>query len=203
MRTPADNEIYSSRTLNAPLELVYQAFANPHHLKNWWGPEGFRAEVQELDAREGGALRYEMIFTDTDAVAMDDIDFRYPVEVGDLVTLDASVHFVGNTSMVIGIEVRAENTVKGQVRHTNTSYVTMVAQDENGVSRQVPPLLLETEADIRNFHAAIARREASESLRSKLDAIKTDVDLEFVLQKLTPYRCVIQKAEVLHQPSSR
>jgi acyl-CoA hydrolase len=115
------------------------------------------------------------------------------VEVGDLVTLEASVHFVGKTSMVIGIEVHAENTVKGEIRHTNTSFVTMVAQDEHGVSRQVPPLLLETEAEIRNFHAAMARREANKSLRNTLDVMKTDLDLDLVLPKLKPYRCVIQR----------
>lgn len=122
-------------------------------------------------------------------VAMDDIDFRYPVEVGDLVTLEACVHFVGNTSMVIGIEVRAENTVKGEIRHTNTSYVTMVAQDENGASRQVPPLLLENETEVRNFHAAITRREANKSLREQMN---TDLELALILPKLKPFRCVIQ-----------
>lgn len=126
-------------------------------------------------------------------VAMDDIDFRYPVEVGDLVTLEASVHFVGNTSMIIGIEVHAENTVKGESHHTNTSYVTMVAQDENGVSCQVPPLLLQTETEIRNFHAAVARRDANKSFRSKLDTMKTDLELDLIVPQLKSYRCVIQR----------
>ena len=114
-------------------------------------------------------------------VAMDDIDFRYPVEVGDLVTLEASVHFVGTTSIIIGIEVHAENTVKGESHHTNTSYVTMVAQDENGISCQVPPLLLQTEIEIRNFHAAVARRDANKSFRNKLDTMKTDLELDLIV----------------------
>ncbi|MGE5943693.1 MAG: SRPBCC family protein [Flavobacteriales bacterium] len=54
MSTHTDNEIYSSRALNAPLELVYQAFANPHHLKNWWGPEGFTNTIHEFDLQPGG-----------------------------------------------------------------------------------------------------------------------------------------------------
>jgi uncharacterized protein YndB with AHSA1/START domain len=54
MSTPTDNEIYSSRTLNAPIELVYQAFANPQHLKNWWGPEGFTNTIHEFDLQPGG-----------------------------------------------------------------------------------------------------------------------------------------------------
>ena len=48
------NEIYSSRVLNAPLEIVYNAFANPLHLKEWWGPEGFTNTIHEFDLQPGG-----------------------------------------------------------------------------------------------------------------------------------------------------
>jgi len=54
MSTHTDNEIYSSRALNAPLEIVYQAFANPLHLKNWWGPKGFTNTIHEFDLQPGG-----------------------------------------------------------------------------------------------------------------------------------------------------
>ncbi|WAC42514.1 SRPBCC domain-containing protein [Pedobacter sp. SL55] len=47
-------EIYSSRVLNAPLETVYEAFANPLHLKTWWGPEGFTNTIHEFDLRPEG-----------------------------------------------------------------------------------------------------------------------------------------------------
>lgn len=48
------SEIYSSRILNFPVELVYNAFANPNHLKNWWGPEGFTNTIHEFDLKPGG-----------------------------------------------------------------------------------------------------------------------------------------------------
>ena len=54
MSTNFDNEIYSSRELNSPLEIVYQAFANPIHLKRWWGPEGFTNTIHEFDLRPKG-----------------------------------------------------------------------------------------------------------------------------------------------------
>ncbi len=54
MPTNPDNEIYSSRELNAPLEILYQAFADPEHLKNWWGPKGFTNTFHEFDLRPGG-----------------------------------------------------------------------------------------------------------------------------------------------------
>ncbi len=47
-------EIISSRELNASIEQVYQAFANPNHLKKWWGPEGFTNTLHEFDLRVGG-----------------------------------------------------------------------------------------------------------------------------------------------------
>ena len=54
MTSNPDCEIYSSRILNAPLEIVYQAFANPEHLKKWWGPEGFTNTIHEFDLRPNG-----------------------------------------------------------------------------------------------------------------------------------------------------
>lgn len=50
----SNREILSSRILNAPVETVYQAFANPDCLKNWWGPEGFTNTIHEFDLRPGG-----------------------------------------------------------------------------------------------------------------------------------------------------
>lgn len=54
MSTNTDCEIYSARELNAPVEAVYETFANPLHLKKWWGPEGFTNTIHEFDLRPGG-----------------------------------------------------------------------------------------------------------------------------------------------------
>ncbi len=48
------SEIYSSRILNYPVEIVYNAFANPTYLKDWWGPEGFTNTIHEFDLKPGG-----------------------------------------------------------------------------------------------------------------------------------------------------
>ena len=55
MITNSDREIFSSRKLNAPLEIVYQAFSNPEHLKKWWGPEGFTNTFHQFDLQPGGS----------------------------------------------------------------------------------------------------------------------------------------------------
>ncbi|MBY0427059.1 MAG: SRPBCC domain-containing protein, partial [Cytophagales bacterium] len=54
MKAHSDNEIYNSRELNAPIEKVYQAFANPAYLATWWGPEGFTNTIHEFDLQPGG-----------------------------------------------------------------------------------------------------------------------------------------------------
>jgi uncharacterized protein YndB with AHSA1/START domain len=60
MRTNPHLEIYSSRELNFPVETVYQAFADPSLLKNWWGPEGFTNTIHEFDLRPGGRWNLTM-----------------------------------------------------------------------------------------------------------------------------------------------
>lgn len=54
MTTNSDREIFSSRIVNASLQKVYEAFANPLHLAKWWGPEGFTNTFHEFELRPGG-----------------------------------------------------------------------------------------------------------------------------------------------------
>lgn len=124
-------------------------------------------------------------------VAMEGVEFRQPVEVGELVSLLASVNYVGRTSMVIGIKVIAENVKTGTVKHTNTSYITMVAKDDNGVPIEVPPLLLETREDIRRFLEAISRKEFKEQSRMLFDNAKGRLELDANLGRLATERCVL------------
>lgn len=84
-------------------------------------------------------------------VSADTVDFIAPVEVGQLVSLYASVNYVGSSSLIIGIKAVAENFKDHSVSHTNTSYFTMVAVDENMKVTKIPGLILETNDDIRRF----------------------------------------------------
>ncbi len=54
MNPDSNRKIFSSRVLNYPVEIVYEAFANPEHLKNWWGPKGFTNTIHEFDLKPGG-----------------------------------------------------------------------------------------------------------------------------------------------------
>ena len=87
------------------------------------------------------------------------VDFIAPIEVGELVSMKASVNHVGNSSMVIGIRVEAENIRTGEVKHCNSSYFTMVAKDDDGKNAKVPGIVLECEDDVRRFVRSIQRKE--------------------------------------------
>jgi uncharacterized protein (TIGR00369 family) len=97
--------------------------------------------------------------------SVDTVDFLHPIEVGELVTLKACVNFVGNTSMVIGIRVEAENIQTGTVNHCNSSYFSMVAKDDKGKPTVVPALILKTEKDCRRFLNGIKRKEQRKEIQ--------------------------------------
>ena len=73
-------------------------------------------------------------------LSVDQVIFRQPIHVGELVTFLASVNYVGKTSMEVGIRVQAENIQNRTIRHTNSCYFTMVAVDQHGKPTRVPPL---------------------------------------------------------------
>lgn len=83
--------------------------------------------------------------------SVDTVNFLKPIEVGELVTMRASVNYVGKSSMIIGIRVEAENIQTGAIKHCNSSYFTMVAKDKEGLNIQVPGLILSHKNDIRRF----------------------------------------------------
>ena len=87
------------------------------------------------------------------------VDFLHPVEVGELLTLRASINYTGRTSMVVGVRVESENITKGTKRHCNSSYFTMVARDEDGKSIPIPGLILENEQGVRRFARSKKRKE--------------------------------------------
>ncbi len=86
------------------------------------------------------------------------VNFIQPIEVGELVSMKAMINHVGNSSMVVGIRVEAENIRTGKVKHCNSSYFTMVAKDDDGKNVKVPGLILENEHDIRRFVRSIERK---------------------------------------------
>ena len=104
-------------------------------------------------------------------LSVDQVIFRQPIHVGELVTFLASVNFTGSTSMEIGIKVITEDIRNQSVRHTNSCYFTMVAVDGHGKSVPVPPLRPETPEQKRRFAQAEQRRAIRRELEERYQAI--------------------------------
>ncbi len=100
-------------------------------------------------------------------VAVDQVLFIEPIHLGDLVTLEADITYVGRSSMETRIDVSAQNLLTGEQLHTNTAYFVYVALDEHGQPTAVPPLLLETDADRQEWEAAQARQAYRLSQRAQ------------------------------------
>ncbi|MDO5652163.1 MAG: acyl-CoA thioesterase [Moraxella sp.] len=92
-------------------------------------------------------------------LSVDQVIFREPIHVGELVTFFASVNYVGRTSMEIGIRVEAENIQSRSVRHTNSCYFTMVAIDENRKPTPVETLEIKTPLQQCRYDAALRRKQ--------------------------------------------
>lgn len=123
--------------------------------------------------------------------SIDTVDFLQPVEVGELVSLMASVNYVGNTSLVVGIRVISENIKTNEIKHTNTSYFTMVAKDEYNNLVQIPGLILEGREDIRRFIEAKKRKQMKQNYRKEAEEINMPDDNELCRQLLAGERCTI------------
>src|SRR5690606_25870248 len=125
-------------------------------------------------------------------VSVDTVDFLVPVEVGELVSLKASVNYVGNSSMVIGIKVISDNVKTGKVNHTNTCYFTMVAKGEDDKPTVVPPLILESPIEVRRLVEAIYRKKFKQNYQANLREIKKNWENQDIDSLLKKERCVDQ-----------
>jgi acyl-CoA hydrolase len=101
--------------------------------------------------------------------AMDRMTFRHPVFVGQLVTVKATVNAAWRSSMEVGVRVESENVRSGEVLHTSTAYLTMVALDDDGNPSAVPPLTPETPDETRRAREAQLRRDTRLAERQRIE----------------------------------
>ena len=105
-------------------------------------------------------------------LSVDQVVFRQPIHVGELVTFLASVNYTGRTSMEVGIKVVTEDIRRKLVRHTNSCYFTMVAMDQDGKPVSVPPLNPRSDEERQRFEAAQLRRELRQEMERRHQGIK-------------------------------
>jgi acyl-CoA hydrolase len=101
-------------------------------------------------------------------LSVDQVMFRQPIHVGELVTFLASVNYTGNTSMEVGIKVMAENIQTQTLRHANSCFFTMVAMDANRKASTVPALMPVTDDQKRRHAAAMTRRQLRQEFEQRM-----------------------------------
>lgn len=114
------------------------------------------------------ASRYSGSYAVT--LSVDQVTFKQPIQVGELVSFKASVNYTGRSSMEVGIRVEAENIPSGTRRHTNSCYFTMVAVDETGRPTEIPKLTPRSELQLHRWQAAELRKELRREFAQKMEA---------------------------------
>ena len=105
-------------------------------------------------------------------LSVDQVMFRQPIQVGELVTFLASVNHTGNSSMEVGIKVVAEDIRAKVVRHVNSCFFTMIAVDDEGRPTKVPALSPQTADERRRFAEAELRRAMRRELERKFAGVQ-------------------------------
>lgn len=124
-------------------------------------------------------------------VSVDKVEFLQPVEVGELVSLHASVNYVGRSSLIVGIRVEAQNVKLGTVKHTNSSYFTMVAKGDDDKPTAVPELILENKEQVRRFIECMRMKEIKQAVKEKMDDARSQIEVENAAEILKDERCKI------------
>jgi len=116
-------------------------------------------DIMKLIDTAGGVAATRHARAHVVTASIDRLDFHYPVYIGDVLTLKASVNYVGKTSMEVGVRVEAENPITGETRHTGSAYLTFVALDANKRPIVLPRLILENKEERHRHQEAEERRQ--------------------------------------------
>jgi acyl-CoA hydrolase len=100
--------------------------------------------------------------------SVDSLHFLHPVRIGQLIVLRSSVNRVFRSSMEVGVQVETETLLTGEKLHTCSAYLTFVALAESGKAVEIPPVVPETEEEMRRYQQAGERREYRLAMRARL-----------------------------------
>ena len=133
-------------------QMMMPEHANPHgNVHGGW--------IMKLVDEAGGLASTRHAAHRTVTVAIDQMVFRHPIHIGDLVLFNAEVTYAGRTSMEVEVHVIAENPISGEQIHTNAAYLVYVAIDDDGKPTHIPPLVSETPEDTDRMEAAVIRQQ--------------------------------------------
>jgi acyl-CoA hydrolase len=162
-KSPAESAtVISHLTLPSDANFVSSLFQQQHV---------FGGVVLSLIDRAAGVCSMRHAGGATVTAAFEQVLFREPIRVGELIEIHARVSFVGRTSMETELHVYAEDLLRRQRRLTNRCHATMVAIGTDGRPVPVPPLLVETEEDDRRQREGAIRRAARLRLLAELEQL--------------------------------
>jgi uncharacterized protein (TIGR00369 family) len=124
-------------------------------------------------------------------VAVEGVEFLNPVEVGELVSLKASVNYVGRTSLIIGMRIEALNPKTGKIKHTNSCYFTMASKNENGELVEAPGIILENDEQIKRFAEGLAIKKFSKEKRTILKSDFQHLTIEEIKKSISMEKCIV------------
>lgn len=159
-----ENEIASNKRLTMTILMTPD-------LVNFAGNVHGGAILRYLDqAAYSCAARYSGNYVVT--LSVDQVFFREPIHVGELVTFKASINYTGKTSMEVGIKVIAEDSRSKTIRHVMSSFFTMVSVDKDRKPSDVPPLVIENEVERRRNEQAKIRKKLRADYEAASKAVK-------------------------------
>jgi len=181
MEEPARPVRYSQTTIT---ELMIPSYAN-------FGGKIHGGTLLSLMDKVAYATASKHAGTYCVTVTVDKVEFLQPVEVGELVSMHASVNYVGRTSLIVGIRVESQNIKTGEIKHTNSSFFTMVAKGDDDKPSVVPALILENREDVKRFIEAMRMKEIRTMVREQMDDAKSHIEVERANEILKDQRCKI------------
>jgi uncharacterized protein (TIGR00369 family) len=127
-------------------------------------------------------------------VAVEGVEFLSPVDVGDLLTVKASVNYVGRTTMIVGMRVESFNPRTSSSRHTNSCYFTMAAKNDDGTLKEVPGLIIANEKELIRFCEGKTIRDIYKQKRATLKRNLKHLDQAALMALCEHENCTIQQA---------
>ena len=161
---------------NQQLKKLYMTRLMTPDMANFSGKVHGGSILKLLDeAAYSCAARYCNTYVVT--ASLDQVVFKGPITVGDLVTFKCNVNYVGRTSMEIGIRVEAQNLTGKTKYHAISCYFTMVSVDEQGVPQEVPRLQLDSDTEQKLFQAGKMRCDMRREIQERNRALHVGIDV--------------------------
>jgi uncharacterized protein (TIGR00369 family) len=150
-------------------QITLSQFMQPEHANNLGNVHG--GVIMKLIDEAAGLCATRHARRPAVTVAVDSLRFHSPVHVGDFVTFQAHLNWVGRTAMEVEVYVEAENLLTGERTHTNSAFLVFVALDQDGHSVEVPGLNLESDAERRRWQRG-AQRQVNRLAASQQEAAR-------------------------------